>query len=564
MNDSLSLLWPEGKKNCYTELPEDTLKDLDVAYLVGCIAKTDPEKESIFKILSQMPVDQSVVEYRSSIYADIMEHADFRAALSDLTKEIQLLGEFSEAKVRTTDYSSVWDLINRLKELYSYITCVEKFDAAMREETFESKGLNELKTELRALYEQSGFQYLKQDIERLTEDIGRVKSLTLGVNLDQDLNPCEVQLVSMNTTTYTGKDNGILRAFVTCFAGSMSNSLLKNHNGVDPLMKALTGRVEEMLSTVARDMRQTLVQYVDINGCAITRFLPELLFYIRFADEMSILKEAGLPVSRAKCVSREGSVLAGEIASDGDIVSGEDITSDGDTASGGDMKVTGFYNLKLALFLQRDREQRDEIVTNDLIFDASHRQYILTGPNRGGKTIFTQATGILYLLAQAGIYVPAQQMTFVPVDHIYTHFPADENQTVALGRLGEEAKRIHAIMEHATGNSLILLNESLSTTSFSEGLYLARDVVRALNYMGAKVIFNTHMHELATDLEKLSTGTDNSIVSLVMKIEGQKRSYRAVIAPPTGSSYARDIAQKYGILFDHMKQVIDQNQQGMQ
>ena len=66
----------------------------------------------------------------------------------------------------------------------------------------------------------------------------------------------------------------------------------------------------------------------------------------------------------------------------------------------------------------------------------------MTGPNRGGKTIFTQAWGIAMLLAQLGIYVPAESAAISPCDNIFTHFPADENDTVDLGRLGEESKRL--------------------------------------------------------------------------------------------------------------------------
>ena len=55
-----------------------------------------------------------------------------------------------------------------------------------------------------------------------------------------------------------------------------------------------------------------------------------------------------------------------------------------------------------------------------------------------------------------------------PCDNIFTHFPADENQTVNLGRLGEESKRISEIFSLATDKSLLLFNESLATTSFTE------------------------------------------------------------------------------------------------
>ena len=77
-----------------------------------------------------------------------------------------------------------------------------------------------------------------------------------------------------------------------------------------------------------------------------------------------------------------------------------------------------------------------DIVRNNFEFSREHGIYIMTGPNRGGKTTFTQAVGMLFLMAQHGLYVPAEQMSFEPCDNILTHFPADEEKTVNMGRLG--------------------------------------------------------------------------------------------------------------------------------
>ena len=116
-----------------------------------------------------------------------------------------------------------------------------------------------------------------------------------------------------------------------------------------------------------------------------------------------------------------------------------------------EMRARGIYNLKLAVF---ETEESGNIVTNDLDFDKLHRVYVLTGANRGGKTTITQAIGQLFVLAQGGIYIPGSGFTFSPADCIYTHFPADEDKTLDLGRLGEECKRFKEIYENADSRSL--------------------------------------------------------------------------------------------------------------
>ena len=220
------------------------------------------------------------------------------------------------------------------------------------------------------------------------------------------------------------------------------------------------------------------------------------------------------------------------------------------------VEARDIYNIKLAI--KRTRGEKFEIVGNNIDFSANQSIFIMTGPNRGGKTTFTQAVGHCFLLAQAGIYVPGSKFKYNPVDNIYTHFPADENDTVDLGRLGEESQRLSRIFQKATSKSLLLLNESLATTNVAEGVFIAKDVIKSMCYLDTRAIFNTHMHELAHHLEEYNSISKNSKVqSLVTGMKDGKRSFKCEIAPPQGLSYAKDIAKKYGVTFDQIKRDID-------
>ena len=169
-----------------------------------------------------------------------------------------------------------------------------------------------------------------------------------------------------------------------------------------------------------------------------------------------------------------------------------------------------------------------------------------------------QAVGLVFLMAQCGLYVPADSCSLSPADCIYTHFPADENKTVDLGRLGEESRRLSEIFAKASDESLLLFNESLATTSFAEGLYIAKDVTKALRYLGARTIFNTHMHELAMSAKEVNEQIegDMKVASLITGIHEGKRSFKIFIAPPEGVSYAQDIAKKYGVTIDQLMKTI--------
>lgn len=97
----------------------------------------------------------------------------------------------------------------------------------------------------------------------------------------------------------------------------------------------------------------------------------------------------------------------------------------------------------------------------------------------------------------------------------------------------------------------MLLNETFSTTSFEEGYYIAYDSVKPIVNKGVRTIYNTHMHKLAYDVDILNeTSKQFKSSSLIVKNEGANRSFKVMIAPPEGMSYAKDIAEKYGVTFE--------------
>ena len=179
---------------------------------------------------------------------------------------------------------------------------------------------------------------------------------------------------------------------------------------------------------------------------------------------------------------------------------------------------------------------------------------MLTGANRGGKTTLTQAIGQLFLLAQSGIRVPGQRFSFDPTDQVLTHFPADEDKTMDLGRLGEECRRFRDLYARLTPRSLLLLNETFSTTSFEEGYEIATDALKAILRRGARTIYNTHMHKLARELDTQINDPEatGQALSLVMETREGQPSFHARLAPPEGKSFARGIAEKYGVTFEQL------------
>jgi DNA mismatch repair protein MutS len=153
--------------------------------------------------------------------------------------------------------------------------------------------------------------------------------------------------------------------------------------------------------------------------------------------------------------------------------------------------------------------------------------------------------------------VPGTRARISPVEGILPHIPAEEQPSLDPGHLGEEADRINDVCRRITRHSLMLLNESLSTPSPGQGLYLARDVVRAIRMIGARAIYPTHLHELGdVAIVNGDTAGDSLAASLVAGSESiatadgepsVRHTYEIRPGPPQGLSYARDIARKYWI-----------------
>jgi len=529
----LSLLYPEGKKSSALTLGEETCNDLSIEHICEKISGDTYEQNIIRNIMIKLEHDPEIIRYRRDVFDDMYHYPKLRERIKELLDELAYLKEL-ERSVKDATASPVWQLINRLQELDIYVNCISGINQSLTEHDIHSEGLKKLKDFVNAVYSESGFEHLNEDIKNLVSEIGRIKSISLGVNLDSRLVPVEVGIVSINDTPFTKP--GLLSNFLDFYSrkseihgGTSFGGMTKIHtvgkvSGDDPLMSNLSRVITEMLDSTVKQLKSKLSRYTNISGYSLTRLIPEFIFYIRWADYLEKVKAAGIPLCKPELIDNSKRELFAD----------------------------GIYNFKLAVKCVSGDKM--DIIRNDIEFTSEHRIYIMTGPNRGGKTTLTQAVGHAFLFAQNGLYAPAEKMSLSPVDCIYTHFPADENKTVDLGRLGEESKRMSEIFAKATNESLLLFNESLATTSFAEGLYIAKDVVKALKYLGARTVFNTHMHELAMNLDEVNTQIegDSNVASLITGIHEGKRSYKIFIAPPEGVSYAQDIAKKYGVTFDQL------------
>ena len=180
------------------------------------------------------------------------------------------------------------------------------------------------------------------------------------------------------------------------------------------------------------------------------------------------------------------------------------------------ISAKNLYDLALA------SDVDDTVTSNDVSMEKG-KILIVTGHNRGGKTTFLKSIGIAQIMAQAGLFVPAEEYLCPVYQGILTHFPSGEDETLGDGKLAEELRRLKKDFHMLKGGGLALFNESFSTTTTKEGAEIGIDVLRAVNESGSHAVFVTHLMELAEKRNvignALSLTTENSYSHRI--IEGE-------------------------------------------
>jgi len=278
----------------------------------------------------------------------------------------------------------------------------------------------------------------------------------------------------------------------------------------------------QILDRVARlnpDVFGALARYCgrhrDHLDATVGRFDREVQFYLAYLELIGRFKAAGLPFCYPQVSARATGIAAEETF---DLALANKLVPEGGT-----------------------------VVGNDFYLEGPERIFVVTGPNNGGKTTFARMFGQLHFLAALGLPVPGRSARLLLPDRIYTHFEREEDIETLRGKFEDELVRVHEILELATSQSVLVMNESFNSTTLNDALFVGTEVLRRVLDLGLLGVYVTFVDEIAS----LSQATV-SMVSQVVPENPAQRTFKLVRKRADGLAYAAAIAGKYGLTYQRL------------
>ena len=188
----------------------------------------------------------------------------------------------------------------------------------------------------------------------------------------------------------------------------------------------------------------------------------------------------------------------------------------------------------------------EEFISNDTNLDESNFIDIITGPNMAGKSTYMRQVALIALMAHIGSFVPAKVADICILDRIFTRVGASDDLARGKSTFMVEMSEVSNIVNNASRDSLIILDEIGRGTSTYDGLSIAWAVVEYIsNKIKAKTLFATHYHEL-TELENIVLGVNNFNIA-VLENDDDIKFLRKIVRGKAKKSYGIAVAKLAGL-----------------
>ncbi len=479
--------------------------DLNLDQIVDAI--TAGRDEYNLKPLFYMPLsDIEAVHYRYEILCDLEDQAvagDVRSFAVEMREMRRHASQADKAYYKYQRQSWFLDAVD------SYCNATTQLSNALMHANVGSRGFRAFRGYLASYVESDNFRTLVTETQKLKADLA-------GIRYSLHIAGKRITVSKYDNELDYGVD--VLQAFEKFSQGAAKEYRFRYNPSPD--LNHVEAAVLDLVARLFPDVFSSLEGYCDrhktyLNG-TIARFDREVQFYIACLEQVHRFKLAGLPICYPEVIKQSKEIYG-----------------------------KGVFDLALANKLIGEPSS---VVPNDFYLRDPERILVVSGPNQGGKTTFARTFGQLHYLASIGCPVAGTDARLFLFDKLFTHFEKEEDIHNLSGKLEDELRRINQILESATANSILIMNESFLSTTLQDALILSKQIMQRIVELDMLCLSVTFLDELAA--------FSQSTVSMVSSVDPRDpalRTFKVVRRPADGLAYAIAIAQKYRLTHDAIK-----------
>lgn len=473
-----------------------------------CDALTEAREQYQLSEFFYQPLhDVEAVRYRHEILEELERDEvsapvyGFAEQMRKVRKRLELADQLRDGHQRESWF---------LAAVALYCETVTELDARLRELEPGSAALRGFAAYLNEYVASSTFNELVEDTSRLQEELGQIRYAILVRGLRVEISPYESapDLTEQIEQTFAKFRQGAVEEHRVAY---------RDYAATDTVEERVLAVVADVFAAefahAARYLASRRKTFLDDT---IARFDREVQFYFAYLEYIEPLKASGLKFSYP-AVSTSDKALHAAAA----------------------------FDLALARKLLDDGHQA---VVNDVELSGDERVIVVSGPNQGGKTTFARMFGQLHHIAALGLPVPGEDVTVYLPDHLFTHFEREEDLSTLRGKFEDELVRLHEILQVATDRSILIMNESFSSTSLEDARWVGEKILEQVIDRDMICLCVTFIDELAS--------LDASVVSMMSTVDPDdpaRRTFQVVRKPADGLAYAIALAEKHGISYDQLK-----------